>query len=141
MLHRRRPGRKKDEATGKVKRVIWYSSSPYNDLTDDGHVPIDPEHQKGLDDSEDSEESDEATEDEDAGEEGIIERFVLCYISMCCISLVCIEFCSYTYIIHIKGMVQRFQLLRLGVALMNVDHFAFYRKLNGCHKPDIFNRM
>ena len=41
----------------------------------------------------------------------------------------------------LKGMVRRFQLLRLGVAFMNVEHFAFYRKLNGGRKPEIFNRM
>ena len=38
-------------------------------------------------------------------------------------------------------MVRRFQLFRLGVAFLNVDHFAFYRKLNGGCKPELFNRM
>ena len=40
---------------------------------------------------------------------------------------------------QVKRMVRQFQLHRLGVAFINVDHFAFYRMLNGCRK--IFNRM
>ena len=38
-------------------------------------------------------------------------------------------------------MVRRIQLFRLGVAFLNVDHFAFYRKLNGGCKLELFNRM